>query len=162
MSIDLLIARLETNPEEFFDENRVVFDYDTNVQKKAPPRWAPIVQCILSKEQSWVNMFTDAERSKLQTALNVAMRKTVDAKIMRALLTGEPPPRPGSAAKAEVQYSTDAKLRALKGQYTTDADTQYLEQQRWLEQQRLARNVGMGMGGYGTTIDQEKWLKGKF
>lgn len=93
MSIDILIARMETHPEEFFDKDKLL-DSESLSISIGSSIWGAVVLRITSTDTGISGgglgpLYTREEQDRLLQALNTIMRAAVDAEIVRATMTGE-------------------------------------------------------------------------
>lgn len=91
MSIDLLIARMETHPEEFFDKD-MLLDFESFESSVLKSKWGRIVgACIglTSNIAAISRLVTAEEKDRMSAALVAIMRAAVDGEIMRATMSGE-------------------------------------------------------------------------
>ena len=93
MSIELLIARMETHPEEFFDKDKLL-DSESLTIALGSAKWGAVVLRIISMDTGVSggglrSLYTDTERDTLSIALNTILRAAVDGEILRAVMTGE-------------------------------------------------------------------------
>ena len=92
-SVDVLIARLESHPDEFFRREAVAtYDgakifYDT--------KWKRITTTLLvdrdpGEQNLWMDLFTPDERARFRAAMYKALRAELDTQIMRVLVGEDP------------------------------------------------------------------------
>lgn len=89
-SVDVLIERLQTHPEEFFDKTRVSVRgaedivFGTKWQRITSLLWADEPQ----QTNLWYDMFTSDERERFKAAFVKAVRAELDAQITNRLING--------------------------------------------------------------------------
>jgi hypothetical protein len=93
MSIEILIARMETHPEEFFDKDMLLDCEPMNVAV-ANSKWGPVVLRILATDvttetiSGLAPLYTADEKKRAEKALYKILREAIDAEIVRATMTG--------------------------------------------------------------------------
>jgi hypothetical protein len=122
-ALEMLIERIETHPEEFFNVDMVAGRGNlSNGMKNV--RWMYIVRML----EGPTSVFSDKERACFNEALRRAQRKVIDTEIIRAIVTGEeygglpgPPPSAFQNALAgtstistNATYGTDGLTDAIK------------------------------------------------
>ena len=156
MSIELLIARMETHPEEFFDKDKLL-DSESLTIALGSAKWGAVVLRIISMDTGVSggglrSLYTDTERDTLSIALNTILRAAVDGEILRAVMTGE-------------RFGSESYHRNMKKNVALNAAQAQLKQATMEGQNRLAqeryRNQGAanpytGLGVTSTQYDVER------
>lgn len=124
-SVDVLIERLATHPDEFFNKHAVV-TYDGD-KIFAGTKWRRIVVTLMvdaapGEANLWMNLFTGPEKDRFRTAMYAALRSELDAQIMMALMKGTAMPRTEEEEKAwyqaqmgQTQMATYSRGQAAQG-----------------------------------------------
>lgn len=92
-SVDVLIARLESHPDEFF-RREAVSTYD-GARIFANTKWHRITTTLLvdrahGEQNLWMDLFTREERERFRSAMYKALRAELDTQIMRVLVGEDP------------------------------------------------------------------------
>ncbi len=93
-SVDILVERLKTHPEEFFNKDCVVSRDGEKIF--AHTKWRRIVTLLMadapegSSDNLWLNLFKPDEVGRFRAAMYAAMRAEIDTAIVRVLV-GEAP-----------------------------------------------------------------------
>lgn len=92
-SVDVLIARLESHPDEFFCRE-AVSSYD-GARIFANTKWRRITTSLMvdkdpGEQNLWMDLFTPDERERFRTAMYKALRAELDTQIMRVLVGEDP------------------------------------------------------------------------
>lgn len=124
-SVDVLIARLESHPDEFFCRE-VVSAYD-GARIFASTKWHRITTSLMvdkapGEQNLWMDLFTPEERERFRAAMYKALRAELDTQIMRVLV-GEDPfkfnPEGLAAQQKQAQWAShQAILQGFLGQAT--------------------------------------------
>lgn len=95
-SVDILVERLKTHPEEFFNKDCVVSRDGEKIF--AHTKWRRIVTLLMAdapegfSDNLWLNLFKPDEVKRFRTAMYAAMRAEIDTAIVKVLV-GETPDR---------------------------------------------------------------------
>jgi hypothetical protein len=138
MSIDLLIARMETHPEEFYDKDKLL-DSESLAVSIGSSVWGAVVLRITSTDTGVSGgglgpLYTREEKDRLLQALNIIMRAAVDAEIMRAAMTGE-------------RFGAESYHRQMKKNVNLNAAKEQLKQATMAGQNRLAQEMYRNQAG---------------
>lgn len=92
-SVDVLIARLESHPDEFFCRE-AVSTYD-GARIFTNTKWHRITTSLMvdkdpGEQNLWMDLFTPDERERFRTAMYKALRAELDTQIMRVLVGEDP------------------------------------------------------------------------
>lgn len=122
-SVDVLIARLEPHPDEFFCRE-AVSAYD-GARIFASTKWRRITTSLMvdkapGEQNLWMDLFTPEERERFRAAMYKALRAELDTQIMRVLV-GEDPfkfnPEGLAAQQKQAQWAShQAILQGFVGQ----------------------------------------------
>ena len=103
-SVDILVERLKTHPEEFFNKDCVVSRDGEKIF--AHTKWRRIVTLLMadapegSSDNLWLNLFKPDEVGRFRVAMYAAMRAEIDTAIVKVLV-GETPDRLNPDAEEE-------------------------------------------------------------
>lgn len=123
-SVDVLIERLSTHPEEFFNKQSVV-TYDGD-KIFAGTKWRRIVVTLMVDQKPgeanlWMNLFSGAEKDRFRIAMYAALRSELDGQIMMALMQGSALPMDREEQevyyKAQALQSQMAKYQSAQARY---------------------------------------------
>lgn len=89
-TVDVLIERLQTHPEEFFDKAHVSTSSARDIV--AGTKWQRIASLLWADKPAqsnlWYDMFTSDERERFKAAFVKAVRAELDAQITNRLVNG--------------------------------------------------------------------------
>lgn len=133
-TVDVLIARIETHPDEFF-KREAVASYDGE-KILAHTKWRRITTSLMvdetaSEQNLWINLFSQEERQRFRAAFYKAVRAELDTQIMRVVL-GEDP------LKFDPDGQRVEAMKASQAAQMTRAQAIY---------QKYQGGMGMGMPG---------------
>lgn len=117
-SVDILVERLKTHPEEFFNKDCVVSRDGEKIF--AHTKWRRIVTLLMAdapegtSDNLWLNLFKPDEVKRFRTAVYAAMRAEIDTAIVKVLV-GETPDH----------LNPDAEEARLAAQYMNSASARY-------------------------------------
>lgn len=148
-SIDVLIERLGTHPQEFFNESAVV-DRDGARLFNRVKFYSLVTVLLVDKTPGeynlWVDLFSEDERKRFRAAFHKAVRAVIDAKVMQVIFAGEDP----NAFNRELQKELDEFVckRQMRAAQTQMAYGQIQAQRQHTGiQQTSATNIGSSAGG---------------
>ena len=90
-TIDVLIARLSTHPEEFFNADAVVTQDGARIFQHT--KWRRITAMLMDPTNGpnlWVELFKPAEKQRFRDAMHTALRGVLDTQMMKVLMGGDP------------------------------------------------------------------------
>ena len=91
-TVDVLIARLSTHPEEFFNAEAVVTQDGARIF--ANTKWRRITTMLMTpmngESNMWLELFSDAEKERFKTAMMGALRGVIDTQMLKVLTGGDP------------------------------------------------------------------------
>lgn len=91
-TVDVLIARLSTHPEEFFVAEAVITQDGARIF--AGTKWRRITTMLMTPMNGemhlWIEMFSDEEKARFRTAMLEALRGVIDTQMMKVLTGGDP------------------------------------------------------------------------
>lgn len=106
-SVDVLIERLTTHPQEFFRREHVSREGETRIIEGV--KWHRVITLLACGEKEgfniWTAMFTAEEKLRFREAFMKAVRAELDAQIMQRLVSG--------GEWADVQADIDVKNAQL-------------------------------------------------
>lgn len=142
-SVDVLIERLTTHPDEFFNK-KAVATYDGD-RIFAGTKWRRIVVTLMVDQKPgeanlWMNLFTGPEKDRFRTAMYAALRSELDAQIMMALMQGTAMPRTEEEEKAWFQAQMNQAQMAMQ-QYRNQYQNQICSKQAAMGNQPLTTSV---------------------
>lgn len=120
-TVDVLIARLETHPDEFF-KREAVASYDGE-KILARTKWRRITASLMvdetaSEQNLWINLFSQEERQRFRAAFYKAVRAEMDTQIMRVVL-GEDPLKfdPDGQRLEQLEAARIAQMKRMQAGY---------------------------------------------
>jgi len=91
-TVDVLIARISTHPEEFFVAEAVITQDGARIF--AGTKWRRITTMLMAPTNGemnlWIEMFSDEEKARFRTAMLEALRGVIDTQMMKVLTGGDP------------------------------------------------------------------------
>ena len=142
-SVDILVERVKTHPEEFFNKDCVV---SRDAEKIfAHTKWRRITTLLLADapegvtDNLWLNLFKPDEVQRFRKAMYAAMRAEIDTAIVKVLV-GESPDRLNPDAE-----EVNAQLEAMRAS---------MQRYRAMSAQQNSCNVlgAQALGGIGNYI----------
>lgn len=91
-SVDVLIERLKTHPDEFY--NRAAISSYDGEKVFSGVKWRRVIVTLMTdtpptaKDNLWLNLFSDDEKQRFRTAMYATLRGELDGQVMRAMVTG--------------------------------------------------------------------------
>jgi len=91
-SVDVLIERLKTHPDEFY--NRAAISTYDGAKVFSGVKWRRIIVTLMTDTPStagdnlWLNLFSEDEKQRFRAAMYSTLRGELDGQVMRAMVTG--------------------------------------------------------------------------
>lgn len=152
-SVDILVERVKTHPEEFFNKDCVV---SRDAEKIfAHTKWRRITTLLMADppegvaDNLWLNLFKPDEVQRFRAAMYAALRAEIDTAIVKVLV-GESPDQLNPDAE-EARRAVDAMKQAqqrYKFMAAQQANHNLLAQQSMMNM----GTAGVGAMGVGQTV----------
>lgn len=128
-SVDVLIERLKTHPDEFYNR-AAVSSYDGE-KVFSGVKWRRVIVTLMTDTPStagdnlWLNLFSDDEKQRFRDAMYATLRGELDGQVMRAMVTGhaldydadkEQMMAQNALSKAQLQAQKAAMMQAYQNQ----------------------------------------------
>lgn len=123
-SVDILVERIKTHPEEFFNKDSVVSRDGEKIF--AHTKWRRITTLLLadapagSTDNLWLNLFKPDEVQRFRAAMYAALRAEIDTTIVKVLVGESPdklnPDAEEATAAMEAMNASMAKYRFMAAQ----------------------------------------------
>ena len=117
-SVDVLIERLKTHPDEFY--NRTAISSYDGEKVFAGVKWRRVIVTLMTdtpptaKDNLWLNLFSEDEKQRFRAAMYETLRGELDGQIMRAMVTGHALDYDEEREMQKAQHSLHQQIQALK------------------------------------------------
>lgn len=122
-TVDVLIARLSTHPEEFFVAEAVITQDGARIF--AGTKWRRITTMLMTpmnvEGNMWLEMFSDEEKARFKAAMMGALRGVIDTQMMKVLTGGDPVELDPEEKQRRQEIAMQQQIRAQHANYQQQA-----------------------------------------